>query len=306
MGAEDTGGTQRGPADGGAIAPNTVYFELDSQHVGDRFAIWVILPRGYGRERSGAFPVIYVTDGDSNALLAAAASYLVFGDHLRPIRTALQVCIGYVDKDPGRRFVRRNRDFTPPGENLAPHLERHVQAGAYAAALGEEGMRNFLAAARDGRADRFLDFIEEELHPEIAQRFRVDTSDVGLYGHSQGGLLTLYALTSGRQLFSVFGAGSPALVKEDSIVYASYRQRVAETHQTADEMRLHLVVNDEEMTGEINLYRAIGRGFLAFVELVRDHPLLGLSMTTAITRGENHFSGVLDAYRSFLRACYRC
>ena len=44
--------------------PRTDYFELDSAHVGDRFAVWVTTPVYYDRDPDVRFPAIYVTDGN--------------------------------------------------------------------------------------------------------------------------------------------------------------------------------------------------------------------------------------------------
>jgi predicted alpha/beta superfamily hydrolase len=286
------------------LSPNTVYFEMDSSHVADRFGVWVTTPPGYERRADQHYPVVYVTDGNTNALLAVAASFLLLGDHLRPVRPFLQVCIGYTDNDVSRRWIRRNRDFIPPGEPVPARLERHVRQPAYSNALGEGGLEAFLANARNGGADRFLAFLEEELHPEIMRRCRVDPTQAGLYGHSQGGLFTLYALTTGSRLFSVFGAGSPGIVAEDSRIWALYDELVTKAGRERRELRLHLLANEQEMTGPVELYRAIGANYLRFIDMAQRNPLPGLRLTSAIVHGENHFSGVFDAYRSFLRACY--
>jgi uncharacterized protein len=289
----------------GQLAPGTLYFEIASAQVGDRFAIWITLPPGYEREADELFPVIYVTDGNTNALLASAAAFLVAGDHLRPVRPFVQVCIGYADDDVGRRFIRRNRDFLPPGEPFSPLQARHVQARAYAETLGVDGMREFLHFAANGRADCFLRFIETELHPEIARSVRIAGDDAALYGHSQGGLFALWALVSGSHLFRTYGAASPAIMVENSCVFDLYRQRVARARAGDAGIHLHMVINDLEMTGDIPLYRAIGRGFLAFVDLVKGQPMAGLTLSAEIRCGETHFSAMLESYRSFLQACYR-
>ena len=288
----------------GLLSPATTYFEIDSGHVGDRFGIWITLPPRYGRNKDARHPVIYVTDGNTNALLAAAAAYLVSGDHLRPVRDFVQVCIGYADGDAAQRLARRNRDFLPPGEPYSQTQERHVRAKPYAGVLGDAGMHEFLHHARHGKADLFLRFIEDELHPAIAQRVQIDPQDAGLYGHSQGGLFSLYAMTAGSPLFRTYGAGSPGFMVENSVVLSFYRQRIAAKGAPERPIRLHLVANDLEMTGDIAMYRMITRGLLAFIDAVKSDPWPGLELTTEIIRGETHFSGVLDGYRSFLRACY--
>lgn len=287
------------------LSPATSYFEIESAHVGDRFAIWVTLPPRYGRREGEHHPVVYVTDGNTNALLAAAAGFLVLGDHLRPMRPFVQVCIGYADGTTGERLARRNRDFLPPGEPFSSGQERHVRARPYADILGEEGMAVFLHHARNGRGDLFLRFIEEELHPAIAGRFAIDPQDASLWGHSQGGLFALYAMVRGSPLFRTFGAGSPGFMVENSVVLDLYRERGRLRTARDAKIRLHITANDLEMTGDIAMYRTISRGLLDFIEIVKSEPWAGLETSTEIIRGETHFSGVFDGYRSFLRACYR-
>jgi len=286
------------------LSPNSVYFEIDSAYVGDRFGISVITPPDY-ESKPGRFPAIYVTDGNTNALLAAAVSFLLLGDHLRPMRSFVQVCIGFADVDLARRLINRNRDFIPPGEPLSPRIEQHIGSKPYARMLGPMGHRAFMEQARNGKADKFLQFLEKELHPEVTRRFRVSDGEAGLFGHSQGGLFTLYTLTSGSPLFTKFGAGSPGFFTEDSNIYSLYEKLVAKTGENGRDLQLHLIVNEHEMTGTIALYRLIGIGSFKFIDLIRTKPLPGLRLTTSVTPGENHFSGVFDAYRSFLRACYR-
>lgn len=288
----------------GALSPSTSYFEIDSAHVGDRFGIWINLPPRYGRRSGERHPLVYVTDGNTNALLAATAGFLVLGDHLRPMRSVVQVCIGFAGGTTAERLARRNRDFLPPGEPYSRIQERHVQVKPYVGVLGDDGMKLFLHYAANGRADLFLRFIEEELHPEITRRVAVDPDDVALFGHSQGGFFALYAMVTGSPLFRTYGAGSAGFMVDDSIVLDLYRQRLAQGLAGAP-IRLHLTANDLEMTGDMPMYRQIARGLLGFIELLKSEPWPGLHLTTEIIRGETHFSGVFDGYRSFLRACYR-
>lgn len=144
-------------------------FAIDSRMVNERYCIWVTLPATYDRRPDVSFPLVYVTDGNTNTTVANAALHLHAGDHLRPPRPFIQVTIGYADDAPGRRFALRNRDFIPPGEPVSAAQIDHVRAGGYARALGAEGMRAFEFHAANGAADRFLAFIEGELHPEIAR-----------------------------------------------------------------------------------------------------------------------------------------
>jgi len=71
-----------------------------------------------------------------------------------------------------------------------------------------------LAPLPDGRglaADRFLDFIEHDVQPWLARQWPIDVSRQTLFGHSYGGLLTLYALLTRPHLFRRYVAASPSL-----------------------------------------------------------------------------------------------
>ena len=278
---------------------------LRSSSVDDSFSIWVTVPAAYDRQPEKLFPVVYVTDGNTSTTVANAALHLHFGDHLRPPHLFIQVTIGYADDAPGMRFARRNRDFIPPGEPVSEAQINHVRASAYARALGDDGMKIFEHYAGNGAADRFLAFIEHELHPEIVRRFRVDSGHAALFGYSQGGMFSLYALARGSSLFSIFGAASPAIMTGKSTIFPLYEALVSETVQQQRRRLLHITINDLEIAGAVPLYRLMGREGLRFIDLVRARPLPGLTLSTAVIIGETHFSGVFDAYRSFLRAFYR-
>ncbi|MBP0714350.1 alpha/beta hydrolase-fold protein [Burkholderia sola] len=60
-------------------------------------------------------------------------------------------------------------------------------------------------------ADRFLDFIEHDVQPWLARQWPIDASRQTLFGHSYGGLLTLYALLTRAHLFRRYVAASPSV-----------------------------------------------------------------------------------------------
>ncbi|TCK25769.1 alpha/beta hydrolase [Pseudonocardia endophytica] len=279
----------------------TDYFEIDSAAVGGRFAISVALPRGYGRDGTDP-PLVYATDGNLVAPLAdALRGGLVDDQAATRVEPYVQVSIGYTAEDAARQLILRNRDLVPPGEEvpgfMADHARDRLGAGA-----SESAVEDFLAAQRGARADAFLAFVEDELHPEISRRYRFRGDDVGLFGFSYGGLFTLYALTAGSRLFSRFGACSPGVVVPDSRIYGLYdtlRSRPAEA-----ERHLHLTVNAYEMFGPVRLYRHLAIEVLRLYDLLCERPLPGLRVTTELLAGEAHATGLADAYRSFLRTCY--
>src|SRR6185295_19160440 len=75
------------------------------------------------------------------------------------------------------------------------------------ASLADGGATQFPTA---GGADNFLKFIETELIPEIEKRYRVRPYRI-LAGHSFGGLFTVHAMITKRELFKSYVAVSPSL-----------------------------------------------------------------------------------------------
>ncbi|MDA3624103.1 alpha/beta hydrolase-fold protein [Saccharopolyspora sp. WRP15-2] len=289
----------------GMAAPGTVteYFEIESSAVGGCFGISVSLPRSYARE-SRDYPLIYATDGNLIAPLAdALRTGLSDRQAERYVEPYIQVSIGYTAVDAPNQLVLRNRDLVPPGEGVPDFMPAHIRQ-RLGAGSPESAVEDFFAQQKNGRADNFLTFIEDELHAEIAARYRFRADDVGLFGYSYGGLFTLYALTSGSELFSRFGACSPGILLPDSRIFARYDELISSSDVVERSEHLHLTLNSYEMLGPSRVYRHLSMEFLRFLDVVSERPLPGLRVTTELIPGESHGSGIADAYRSFLRNCY--
>jgi len=115
------------------------------------------------------YPVIIVFDGEYNfGLATAAAQYLAAAGQ---IPEALVVAVENVSGSPQDRV----RDLTPPGLSVS------------GSSMHEGG-------------DRFLDFLEKELLPALAQQFRAGAPCV-LVGHSSGGILVTYAAATRSKAF---------------------------------------------------------------------------------------------------------
>ncbi|MFT4229183.1 MAG: alpha/beta hydrolase-fold protein [Microbacterium sp.] len=283
----------------------TEYFEIDSDIVGGRFAVSVSLPAaGYGNE---SLPVVYTLDSQWHG-----GGYEKLHDALtkpeaaRKVQPYVQVNIGYTIEDGDEAIGIRNRDLVLNGEGypagfaeyLADHLGRDgVQASP-------EKLERFFGYLSHARPDRFLAFLETELHPLIAARYDVKSEDAGVFGFSYGGLFALYALVADSALFTRFGAGSPGILVENSNIFPAYEEFAARTDRRDHERRLHITVADNEMFGPIKLYRLLGIETARFYDLVCSQPVPGLDVTTEVILGEDHESGTFDAYRSFIRTCY--
>jgi tetratricopeptide (TPR) repeat protein len=69
-----------------------------------------------------------------------------------------------------------------------------------------------------GGSDKFLDFIQQEMLPYLQENYRL-TDHYTIYGQSNTGMFSLYALLSRPELFAACIASSPAVGQGDSFIY---------------------------------------------------------------------------------------
>lgn len=132
-----------------------------SESLGESRTVRVVLPDGYA-DNDRRFPVLYVFDGESLTLTAAAATAKLAEYALAPE----MIVVGIDNTD-------RMRDLTPrlvEGERVPPGLENA------------------------GGADAFVRFVTDELWPTVESRYRAAPARV-VVGHSLGGLFVTHLLT---------------------------------------------------------------------------------------------------------------
>jgi len=139
------------------------------------------------------YPVIYTLDANSVfSCFTESVRLQSRRPDLTGIYPAIVVGIGYDTEapfDPSRHY-----DYTLP--------IREEELPAYPG----EGKW-----PEQGGAEAFLSFIEEELKPQIEQRFQIDKSRQILFGHSLGGLFVLNTLFSKPDAFQIYISGSPSI-----------------------------------------------------------------------------------------------
>jgi len=175
LGAGGAAAEDTAPAWQAVTLAHTEQRSVHSRHTGRDYRIFVARPQQ--EPPAAGYPVLFVLDG--NALfptLALQAQALEARPDPALRDSVLVVGIGYPNTQL-YDFEARAEDYTPD------------------------------AADRQ----RFLAFIEDELKPLIAARYRVDPSRQTLFGHSYGGLFTLYALLERPQAFSGYVAASPSI-----------------------------------------------------------------------------------------------
>ncbi len=141
----------------------------------------------------GGWPILYLLDGN------AAFDFLT-ADHLAMVPGLVLAGIGY---DTDRQFARERRtlDFTAPdgpGDGIRPDP---VHPGRMA-----------------GGAAQFLDRLTGPLRRTAEEGIAVDPARRTLWGHSFGGLFTLYAMLARPGAFGRYASISPSIWWDEPLI----------------------------------------------------------------------------------------
>jgi uncharacterized protein len=178
-----TAATAQGPVPG---VPNISQFTIKSTVLGEDRRILVRTPANYETNKA-TYPVMYMTDGDAHIVhTSGSIDFLA-----RQGRMSELILVGIPNTD-------RARDLSPTKPSTT----------------GATGAPQFPTA---GGADKFLQFIETELIPEINKRYRVTPYKI-LAGHSLGGMFAVHTMVTKPDLFNSYIAVSPALHWDNQIV----------------------------------------------------------------------------------------
>ena len=142
--------------------------------------IWVRMPAtAQGKKES--YAVVYMTDAGPNINeIGSSIDFLADAGFMPPL---IVVAIANTD---------RVRDLTPTHADIK-HSDGTVET-----------------FPTSGGADKFLDFIQTELVPEIEKRYTTHPYRI-VVGHSLGGLFAIHALINRSELFNACIATSPSL-----------------------------------------------------------------------------------------------
>lgn len=155
--------------------------QIASTILGETREINVYLPASYAEDSLNTYPIIYLLDGSKDEDFIHVCGIVQFGSFswINMLPESIVVGIGNVD---------RKRDFTYPSSN-------------------ELDQKEFPTA---GKSANFIQFIQKELHPFIAAKFRIGTTKT-IIGQSLGGLLTTEILFKTPSLFDHYIIVSPSL-----------------------------------------------------------------------------------------------
>lgn len=183
------------PGQAGAVVPGSAEWEMRSKATGAIYKISVAEPVS-GVPATGV-PILYVLDG--NGYFGAATDMARIQELGAEVQGALVVAVGYpLGDDPGAtrevRRLQRVMDLTPDAPKGAEALVARQMGGAPV-----------------GGAERFLEFLKRELEPELARRYRIDTSNTALFGHSLAGRFALDVAFNHPESFRTIIAASPSI-----------------------------------------------------------------------------------------------
>jgi predicted alpha/beta superfamily hydrolase len=147
-------------------------------------AVWVRMPAA-SRGSKESYAVLYMTDGGTNVNeIGSTVDFLADTNFMPPL-----IVVGITNTD-------RVRDLTPTHADV-----KH-----------SDGTADPMPTS--GGADKFLNFIQTELVPEIEKRYPTQPYRI-LTGHSLGGLFAFYTLMARPDLFNAYIASSPSLWWDD-------------------------------------------------------------------------------------------
>jgi predicted alpha/beta superfamily hydrolase len=234
---------------------------LKSAILGEERTYLVRTPRGYQQD-SDKYPVLYMTDGESN-LGHTAATVQFLADNGRMPE---MIIVGIANTD-------RTRDLTPSRSTL-----------------DGQGKEQFPTS---GGADKFLDFIEKELIPQVESKYRVQPYRV-FAGHSFGGLLAVHTFSTRPELFNAYISVAPSLQWDKEMVVKKTAALVQERPELA--RTLYVALGNEPgapMDAFKRLQQVLGKS-----------KVKGLEWGADLMMDEDHGSIVMRAHDRGLRKVF--
>ena len=240
--------------------------DMHSHVLKEERVIWVRTPPGYDQSKS-VYPVVYQTDAPGHVNeIGSTVDFLVDNDRMPPV-----IVVGIANTD-------RVRDLTPTRADFREHdgtLTRYPTSGG---------------------ADRFLDFIQTELIPEIEKRYR--TAPYRIFaGHSLGAFLAIHALIARPEVFNAYIAVSPSLQWDDGHTLHQ-AQRFFATHPELNKALFISLANEGDTPNPME------ENFTEFVKTLAASAPKGLVWDSARYPDEDHSSTVLRAHYAGLRTIF--
>lgn len=158
---------------------------LHSNILNEDREFWIILPDSYNDKESSykSYPLLIVLDGNVHFKSVSGMVNYMSSNLYRNCKIPEMIVVGVINVD-------RRRDYTP--DKIITVRQNN-----------------------SGGGENFLSFLEDELIPELDQKYRTEPYRI-LFGHSLGGLLATHAYMKEKTLFNSFIAVDPSFGTWDS------------------------------------------------------------------------------------------
>ena len=231
-------------------------FTFDSKIMGEKRTIVVHLPSGYEKNKS-SYPVLYITDGEIHTTHTSGTV-----DYLAKFRLIPEmIVVGVVNTD-------RNRDLRPTP--IDKQQEGIIEG-----------------------ADRFLNFISEEVIPMIDNNYRTLSYKI-FSGTSYGGLFGINAFLTRPNIFDAIIAISPSLYWDNQIM----------------QKKANSLFSEKKVNG--NLYITIAKeqpimieSFNNFLSVLKNNPTNKVKWGAKIFKEETHNTTVLIGQYYAIREIFK-
>jgi hypothetical protein len=224
------------------------------------------LPSGYHdvKDENKNYPVLYLLDGYRSINLVHENVTTLSLSGVMP-----DIIIVAIES------TNRRRDFTP----IAVESEKD-----------------------SGGADKFINFMEDELIPFVSKDYRVENFRI-LAGHSLGGLLTLHAFHSRPHLFQAHFSFSPSLYWGDSITTKS----VTKFLENSDKHHSYLYTNmgNEGLNTELEFSIAMREGFIEIRNVLEQVKINNFRYQAQLLEDEIHLTTPVIGMYQALRNLYK-
>ncbi len=203
-------------------------FVISSKFHEQKYLIQVYKPKT--KEPKNGYDVVYILDGNATFPYASIMAQVIDNMSYRTKKTPpIIVAIGYASKDLFD-IKARNYDYTPPYKG-----ELKI--------LANRGSSEYL----QGGAEKFYNFLQNELKPIIEGNYPINTKKQTLFGHSYGGLFTLYAFLNHSEDFQNFIAASPSIWWNDFNILKELKNK---KFKIKNPKKLYLSVGEIENKGK--------------------------------------------------------
>lgn len=177
---------------------------MASDRTGVTHSVLVSAPYGHDEYGAADYPLLIVLDG--NLIAGTAAETARLQASTAEAQEVIVACVGTA-AGLEAHTLRRLKDYSPqalrPADPTAAADSQVVQM--LERRMAEAGLS---PEAGSGGAEAFLGFLTWELLPALHARYRIRTADIGLAGHSGGGIFATYAMLGRARPFRRYIIGS--------------------------------------------------------------------------------------------------